>query len=63
MDDDDDDIIEEERSQQAAQFKWFNDLYIYDTGMTSLSGIKVYRFTVMVFHHFGKGKQLFLSHQ
>ena len=33
MDDDDDDsIIEQERSQKAAQFGWFNDLYMFDTG-------------------------------
>ena len=25
-------MIEEERTQQAAQFGWFNDLYVYDTG-------------------------------
>lgn len=30
-DDDEDDIIDEERTQQAAQFGWFNDLYVYDT--------------------------------
>ena len=35
MDDDDDDsIIEQERSQKAAQFGWFNDLYMFDTGKT-----------------------------
>ena len=41
-DDDDDDVIEQERSQKAAQFGWFNDLYIFDTGKSlSLAGFSL----------------------
>ena len=32
MDDEDDDILAEERTQEAAEFGWFNDLFVFDTG-------------------------------
>ena len=32
MSDEDEDVIEEERTQKAAQFGWFNDLFVFDTG-------------------------------
>ncbi|WAR00752.1 KLDC1-like protein, partial [Mya arenaria] len=31
VDDDGDDVLDEQRMQQAAQFGWFNDLYMFDT--------------------------------
>lgn len=37
LDEDDDDVLEEERHQQAAQFGWFNDLFVFDTATNKWS--------------------------